>query len=292
MTGMDEGEGRGLDSGSGAGMTGMDEGEGRGLDSGPRFGARGEAFRRNDGYEKVFPKAMSGQKEIQRTVLVVEDDDSLQDVLTYNLTKKGYRVLQALDGDRALELARESDPDVIVLDIMLPGLDGLEVCRIVRREMATPILILTARDQELDKVGGLELGADDYMTKPFSIRELMARVGALIRRREMDVGPPESNKNISVGGLTLNLEARTAYMFGKSLDLRPKEYDLLAFLAGHPGRAYTRNDLLDEVWGTEFFGDPRTVDVHIRWLREKIEREPGTPRHIITIRGTGYRFEE
>ncbi len=231
-------------------------------------------------------------KEIQRTVLVVEDDDSLQDVLAYNLDRKGYRVLQAVDGDAALEMARENKPDLIVLDIMLPGLDGLEVCRIVRREMATPILILTARDQELDKVGGLELGADDYMTKPFSIRELLARVGALIRRREMDVGPPEDEKSISVGDLTLNLEARTAHVSGKVLDLRPKEYDLLAFLAGHPGRAYTRNELLDEVWGTEYFGDPRTVDVHIRWLREKIERKPGSPRHIITIRGTGYRFEE
>ena len=232
------------------------------------------------------------QQVVKRTVLVVEDDDSLQDVLTYNLTKKGYRVLQAFDGDEALELARERKPDVIILDIMLPGLDGLEVCRMVRREMATPILILTARDQEIDKVGGLELGADDYMTKPFSIRELMARVGALIRRREMDVGPPEDAKSINVGGLTLNLEARTARIFGNSLDLRPKEYDLLAFLAGHPGRAYTRNELLDEVWGMEFFGDPRTVDVHIRWLREKIEKEPGVPRHIITVRGTGYRFEE
>ena len=232
------------------------------------------------------------QKEIQRTVLVVEDDDSLQDVLSYNLTRKGYQVLQAFDGDKALDLARERNPDLIVLDIMLPGLDGLEVCRIVRREMATPILILTARDQELDKVGGLELGADDYMTKPFSIRELLARVGALIRRREMDVGPPESEKSISVGDLTLNLEARTALVSGESLDLRPKEYDLLAFLAGHPGRAYTRNELLDQVWGTDYFGDPRTVDVHIRWLREKIEREPGSPRRIITIRGTGYRFEE
>ena len=235
---------------------------------------------------------MSEQLEMKRTVLVVEDDDSLQDVLSYNLSRKGYRVLQAMDGDSALEMAREEKPDLIVLDIMLPGLDGLEVCRIVRREMATPILILTARDQELDKVGGLELGADDYMTKPFSIRELLARVGALIRRREMDVGPPEEEKSISVGDLILNLEARTAHLFGKSVDLRPKEYDLLAFLAGNPGRAYTRNELLDQVWGTEYFGDPRTVDVHVRWLREKIEREPGAPRHIITIRGTGYRFEE
>ena len=235
---------------------------------------------------------MSEQLEMKRTVLVVEDDDSLQDVLSYNLSRKGYRVLQAINGDAALEMAREEKPDLIVLDIMLPGLDGLEVCRIVRREMATPILILTARDQELDKVGGLELGADDYMTKPFSIRELLARVGALIRRREMDVGPPEEEKRISVGDLILNLEARTAHLFGKSVDLRPKEYDLLAFMASHPGRAYTRNELLDQVWGTEYFGDPRTVDVHVRWLREKIEREPGAPRHIITIRGTGYRFEE
>lgn len=232
------------------------------------------------------------QKEIRRTVLVVEDDDSLQDVLTYNLTRKGYQVLQAFDGDAALQLARDRNPDLIVLDIMLPGLDGLEVCRIVRREMTTPILILTARDQELDKVGGLELGADDYMTKPFSIRELVARVGALIRRREMDVGPPQSEKNISVGAIALNLEARTAHISGSPLDLRPKEYDLLAFLAGNPGRAYSRNELLDEVWGRDYFGDPRTVDVHVRWLREKIEAEPGSPRHIITIRGTGYRFEE
>jgi len=234
---------------------------------------------------------MMTQKGIQRTVLVVEDDDSLQDVLSYSLTRKGYQVLQAFDGEKALDLARELNPDLIVLDIMLPGLDGLEVCRILRREMATPILILTARDQELDKVEGLELGADDYMTKPFSIRELLARVGALIRRREMDVGPREEEKSISVGDLTLNLEARTALMSGESLDLRPKEYDLLAFLAGNPGRAYTRNELLDQVWGTDYFGDPRT-DVHIRWLREKIEREPGSPRRIITIRGTGYRFEE
>ena len=227
----------------------------------------------------------------KRTVLVVEDDDTLQAALEYNLTREGYEVLQATHGEAALEMARRHCPAVVILDIMLPTLDGLEVCRIIRREMTTPILILTARGQEIDKVSGLELGADDYMTKPFSIRELLARVRALIRRTDMDTAPGDQVRVLSIGGLTMNLEARTAQIDGKPVELKPKEYDLLMFLAGHPGRAYTRNQLLDQVWGLNYFGDYRTVDVHIRWLREKIETEPGSPRRIITVRGTGYRFE-
>jgi DNA-binding response OmpR family regulator len=231
------------------------------------------------------------EAKAKRTVLVVEDDDTLQAALEYNLTRAGYEVLQATHGEMALEMARQRCPSVVILDVMLPTLDGLEVCRIIRQEMTTPILILTARGQEIDKVSGLELGADDYMTKPFSIRELLARVRALIRRTDMDTAPRGQMKVLSIGGLTINLEARTAQIDGKPVELKPKEYDLLVFMAGHPGRAYNRNQLLDQVWGLNYFGDSRTVDVHIRWLREKIETEPGSPRRIITVRGTGYRFE-
>ena len=231
------------------------------------------------------------EAKAKRTVLVVEDDDTLQAALEYNLTREGYEVLQATHGEMALEMARQRCPAVVILDVMLPTLDGLEVCRIIRQEMTTPILILTARGQEIDKVSGLELGADDYMTKPFSIRELLARVRALIRRTDMDTAPRGQMKVLSIGGLTINLEARTAQIDGKPVELKPKEYDLLVFLAGHPARAFTRNQLLDQVWGLNYFGDSRTVDVHIRWLREKIETEPGSPRRIITVRGTGYRFE-
>jgi DNA-binding response OmpR family regulator len=225
----------------------------------------------------------------QRLVLVVEDDETLQAVLQYNLAKEGYQVMAATDGESALEMARRSPPSLVLLDLMLPKLDGLEVCRLLRRETSVPILILTARDGEMDKVSGLDTGADDYITKPFSVKELMARVRALVRRSEMATEAPSSS--LSVGDLFLDLQARTARLSDRSLELKPKEYDLLAFLAAHPGRAYTRNELLDQVWGYNYVGDTRTVDVHIRWLREKVEREPGAPRRIITVRGTGYRFE-
>ena len=220
---------------------------------------------------------------------MVEDDETLQAVLQYNLAKEGYQVMVATDGESALEMARRSPPSLVLLDLMLPKLDGLEVCRLLRRETSVPILILTARDGEMDKVSGLDTGADDYITKPFSVKELMARVRALVRRSEMAAEAPSSS--LSVGDLFLDLQARTARLSDRSLELKPKEYDLLAFLAAHPGRAYTRNELLDQVWGYNYVGDTRTVDVHIRWLREKVEREPGAPRRIITVRGTGYRFE-
>ena len=227
----------------------------------------------------------------QRSVLVIEDDETLQAALQYNLSKEGYQVLAATDGEAAVDLARKEHPTLVVLDLMLPKLSGLEVCRLLRREMTVPILILTARDQEMDKVVGLELGADDYMTKPFSMREFLARVRAMVRRFEMAPASENSSKVLTVGDLSLDLQARTVRLNSRELELRPKEYDLLAFLATHPGRAYTRDQLLDQVWGYGYVGDTRTVDVHIRWLREKIEVAPGFPRRIITIRGTGYRFE-
>ena len=231
----------------------------------------------------------------ERTVLVVEDEETLQAALEYNLVKEGYRVLKASQGEEAVEIARRMRPNLILLDIMLPNLDGLEVCRILRREMTMPIILLTAKDQEIDKVVGLEVGADDYITKPFSIREVLARVRAMLRRAEMIPSSDIYGRNINVlssGQLTLDVKAHRVSMNGNSLELKPKEFDLLAFLMANKGLAFTRDQLLDRVWGHDYVGDFRTVDVHIRWLREKIEGEPGSPRRIITIRGVGYRFEE
>ena len=230
----------------------------------------------------------------ERTVLVVEDEETLQAALEYNLAKEGYRVITASQGEEAVEVARRVRPNLVLLDIMLPNLDGLEVCRILRREMTVPIIILTAKDQEIDKVVGLEVGADDYITKPFSIREVLARVRAMLRRAEMvsdTDADSKSRKILTSGQLVLDLEAHRASINEVALDLKPKEFDLLAFLMAHTGRAFTRGQLLDQVWDHDYVGDFRTVDVHIRWLREKIEGEPGSPLRIITIRGVGYRFE-
>jgi DNA-binding response OmpR family regulator len=177
-----------------------------------------------------------------------------------------------------------------VLDLMLPRMDGLEVCRILRRETAVPIIVLTAKGEEVDKVVGLEIGADDYVTKPFGMRELLARVRALLRRAAR---PPATNEeeSVSLGDLEIDLRSRVASRSGRALPLRPKEYELLAFLARNRGRAFTRDQILNQVWGYDFAGETRTVDVHVRWLREKIEREPSKPTRLITVRGTGYRFE-
>ena len=231
---------------------------------------------------------------LERSVLVIEDEETLSLAIQYNLAQEGYRVFLAADGQEALEMAREHRPDLILLDLMLPKLGGLEVCRILRRETAVPILILTARAEEVDKVMGLEVGADDYITKPFSMRELMARVRAMLRRAEMadsDAATVGGGRILASGSLRMDLEAHRALLGGEPLDLKPKEYDLLAFMMSHPGRAFTRDQLLDQIWGDDFVGDPRTVDVHIRWLRERIEEAPGSPRRIITVRGVGYRFE-
>ncbi len=232
-------------------------------------------------------------------ILVVEDEVSLQETLAYNLKHQGYEVETVGDGNSALDVARRLHPDLILLDVMLPGIDGFEVCRILRQEMNTPVLILTARDDEIDRVVGLELGADDYMTKPFSMRELMARVKARLRlvrliREEIEnqVGsPPADRQVIQFENLSIDLTRREIRLNDQVVPLKPKEFDLLVFLAQHPGQVLSREYVLEKVWGWDYIGDSRTVDVHIRWLREKIEPDPAVPRRILTVRGAGYRFD-
>jgi DNA-binding response OmpR family regulator len=229
-------------------------------------------------------------------ILVVEDEPALQETLIYNLEKQGYGVEAVGDGQTALTAARELHPDLIVLDLMLPLLDGFEVCRILRQEMTVPILILTARDDEIDRVIGLEMGADDYITKPFSMREFLARVKAQLRRvrmmrEEMDGETEFIKETIRFGNLTLDLTRREVLLDDRPLAMKPKEFDLLLFLARHRGQVLSRELILERVWGWEFTGGSRTVDVHIRWLREKIEEDPADPQRIVTVRGIGYRFE-
>jgi DNA-binding response OmpR family regulator len=234
------------------------------------------------------------------TILVVEDEISLQETLAYNLKKQGYSVHTASTGGQALKSARELKPDLILLDIMLPEMDGFEVCRTLRQEMNTPILMLTARDDEIDRVVGLEVGADDYLTKPFSMRELMARVKAMLRRVRLIREDAEARTvaldsanggTMTFGNMEVNSTRREVLLNSKPLALKPKEYELLHFLSIHRGQVVTRETILEKVWGWDFIGDSRTVDVHIRWLREKIENDPAEPRRIVTVRGAGYRFE-
>jgi DNA-binding response OmpR family regulator len=232
-------------------------------------------------------------------VLVVEDDLTLRETLEYNLARQGYEVHTAADGQTALDIARQERPDLLVLDIMLPGLDGFEVCRILRQEMSVPILMLTARDEEVDKVVGLEIGADDYMTKPFSMRELLARIKAQLRRVRLtreDAAAVESSaisdEKIIVGDLTIDSARHEALRGEEPLSLKPKEYELLVFLARNRGLVLSRDLILERVWGWDYGGGSRTVDVHVRWLREKIEPDPANPTRIVTVRGVGYRLEE
>ena len=233
-------------------------------------------------------------------ILVVEDEPSLQDTLVYNLEKQGYMVEASGDGRLAIEAARRLNPDLIVLDIMLPGLDGFEVCKILRKEMTVPILMLTARDDEIDRVVGLEVGADDYLTKPFSMRELMARVKAQLRRTGMlrdemaKLKSPDANapqEVLTLDNLGINLTRREVMLDEHVLALKPQEYDLLLFFAQHKGQMLSREFILERVWGWDYIGDSRTVDVHVRWLRQKIEKDAAQPVRIITVRGGGYRFE-
>ncbi|MEW5868339.1 MAG: response regulator transcription factor [Chloroflexota bacterium] len=229
-------------------------------------------------------------------ILVVEDELTLQETLAYNLTRQGYSVETAGDGQTALDKARSLHPDLVVLDIMLPVLDGFEVCRILRQEMNVPILVLTARDDEIDRVIGLEMGADDYITKPFSMREFLARVKAHLRRvrmirEEMDSESTLIKETYRFGNLTLDLTRREVLLDDQPLSLKPKEFDLLLFLTRHRGQVLSRELILERVWGWEFSGGSRTVDVHVRWLREKIEPDPALPERIVTVRGAGYRFE-
>jgi len=231
------------------------------------------------------------------TILIVEDEPALRDTLTYNLKKDSFAVEAVGDGRTALEAARRLKPDLIILDIMLPELDGFEVARILRKEMSTPILMLTARDDEIDRVVGLEVGADDYLTKPFSMRELMARVKAQLRRarllrEELAVVPSEKpHETLNFENLIVNLTRQEVILNDKPLPLKPQEYQLLLFFAEHRGQMLSREFILERVWGWDFIGDSRTVDVHVRWLRQKIEEDPSSPTRIVTVRGGGYRFE-
>lgn len=229
---------------------------------------------------------------VEHKILVVEDDSNLQATLKYNLQKDGYNVVTAADGAEAVTTARRTNPDLIILDIMLPILDGFEVCRILRKEMSVPILMLTAKTEEMDKIVGLEIGADDYMTKPFSMRELLARMRAMLRRTRMAVThPDEEEDKIRINNLEIDPARHIASLKEASLNLTPKEFDLLSFLARNRGMVFNREQLLEKVWGYDYAGNTRTVDVHIRWLRKKIETNPQKPRYLITVRGTGYKME-
>ncbi|MFZ3101111.1 MAG: response regulator transcription factor [Desulfitobacteriaceae bacterium] len=224
------------------------------------------------------------------TILVVDDEELIQELLRFNLEKEGYKVVIAKEGRQALDLVAQEHLDLIVLDLMLPGIDGLEVCRQLRlnpKFQELPVIMLTAKGEELDKVLGLELGADDYMTKPFSPRELLARIKARLRR----VRNSEEDNEIVYGELRLNINSFRVYIRGEEAELTPKEFELLRMLVSRPGRVYSRDELLEHIWGYEYTGDTRTVDVHVRHLRQKIEIDPSNPDYIETIRGLGYRYK-
>ena len=222
-----------------------------------------------------------------RSILVVDDERTLRETLAESLEEEGYTVFQAADGRQAIESFRKYHPDLILLDLMLLEISGTEVCRIIRSESGVPILMLTAKSAEIDKVVGLELGADDYVTKPFSFRELLARVRALLRRVEAQAQATES-ETIELGAVTVDLAGRRLLRDGEALPVKPKAFDLLAFLLKNAGHVFTRDQLLEHVWGYDYGGETRTVDVHVHWLRAQIEADPAEPVHLETVRGVGY----
>jgi len=242
---------------------------------------------------------------VARTILVVDDETVLVETIAYNLEQAGYQVMTAIDGASALDIARNERLDLIMLDVMLPEMDGFEVCRLLRREKnteTTPIMMLTAKGEEIDKVVGLEVGADDYVTKPFGRRELLARVRALLRRadyphptndntaQEQSQEVPRPGRDLIAGPLRIDLAGRRVNCRGQDLELQPKQFDLLTYLVRNRGTVLTRDQLLHNVWGYDYAGDTRTVDVHVRWLREKLEEDPANPKLIQTVRGVGYAF--
>jgi DNA-binding response OmpR family regulator len=226
------------------------------------------------------------------TILLVDDEEAVQKLLTYPLERDGYRVIQARDGEEALDRFRSDQVDLVVLDVMLPKLDGLEVCRRLRAASSVPIIMLTARDDELDKVVGLELGADDYITKPFSIREFRSRIRAALRRASAPPRELREPDTIVAGGLVIDTTRRSVELAGRPVQLTYVEFELLRTLASHPGRVYTRRALLEVLWGDSDYREPRTSDVHVRHLREKLERDPREPEYLFTVRGAGYRFRD
>lgn len=226
-------------------------------------------------------------------ILVVDDEQPILESLSYNLKKEGYQVYTARDGDTALKLARTILPDLIILDLMLPGLSGIEVCKILQKEERNiPVIMLTAKDREIDKVIGLEIGADDYVTKPFSLPELIARVKAVIRRTKLAKDKKYESEIVKIDTLVIDFSRYKVWVKNKEVYLSPKEFELLKVLVRNSGRVLTRDMLLDYVWGDNFKRDDKTLDVHIRWLREKIEKDPSSPDLILTIRGVGYKFKE
>jgi DNA-binding response OmpR family regulator len=249
---------------------------------------------------EIFINSCDTIKDMTATILVVEDEPTLQETLTYNLEKEGFTVESEVNGLDAVTAARRIKPDLVILDVMLPGIDGFEVCRILRQELSMPILMLTARAEEIDRVVGLEVGADDYLSKPFSMRELLARVRAQLRRSRVIQEELEKIKLTSAGdevkkitfdNLEINLTRRDVTLNGTVIELKPKEYELLLFFAQHHRQMLSREFILERVWGWDFIGDSRTVDVHVRWLRQKIEKDPPNPVRLVTVRGGGYRFE-
>ena len=227
-------------------------------------------------------------------VLVVEDEENILEALRYSLEREGYAVHTAVDGEEGLNLARQHSPDLIILDVMLPKMDGFELCRILRSETEVPIIMLTARGEEIDRIVGLEMGADDYVTKPFSTREFMVRIRNMLRRSRHSANAQStsaSGDNIVAGDLEVNLASRVVRRAGAAVEMKPREFDLLALLVKNAGRAFSRDQILQQLWGHDYYGDSRTVDVHVRWLREKIELNPSKPRRLVTVRGVGYRFD-
>lgn len=227
---------------------------------------------------------------MQQLILIVEDEQPIVDILKFNLEKNGYRVIDALDGNEGLRLALSKNPDLVLLDVMLPGLDGFGVCRKIREKSSVPIIMLTARDEEVDKVLGLELGADDYMTKPFSVRELLARVKANLRRTSPET--EEAGDVLRIGELIIDSSRYEVVKNDTVIALTLREFELVKFLAEHRGRIFSRETLLEEVWGYDYYGDTRTVDVTVRRIREKIEDNPAEPAYIMTKRGVGYYFKK
>lgn len=253
-----------------------------------------ENFNEEVSLEENSAKANNAEMA-KKTILVVDDEKPIVDILTYNLQKEGYSTLEANDGEEAIKIATEKKPNLILLDIMLPKVDGLTVCKKLRHTLNVPILILSAKDEEIDKILGLELGADDYITKPFSVRELMARVKANLRKAEIQVQstdaieePKKESILIEVGELSINIEKFEVKVRGKVIDLTLREFEVLKYLANQPGQVVTRETLLEKVWGYEYYGDIRTVDVTVRRIREKIEKDTSAPKILITKRGVGY----
>lgn len=227
---------------------------------------------------------------MSRKILVVDDEKNIVDIVVFNLQKEGYETIAAYDGEQGLSLALTENPELILLDIMMPKMDGFEVCKRLREKIQTPIIMLTARAEEVDKVMGFEIGADDYVTKPFGVRELMARVKANLRRKDMPEDIPESSNILKIGELVINLDLYEVKRDGEPIDLTRREFELVKFLAMQNQQVFTRENLLEKVWGYEYFGDVRTVDVTIRRLRTKLEANPDSPQYILTKRGVGYHF--